>query len=72
VRDVVRDVGDDYVLTATDYPHPDALDKFPEHTIGAVVGDAGLGDVAKRKILWDNPARLYGLKDVPSSVAAGG
>lgn len=72
VRDVVRDVGDDYLLTATDYPHPDALDKFPERTIGAVVGDAELGAVAKRKILWDNPARLYGLKDVPASAAAGG
>jgi predicted TIM-barrel fold metal-dependent hydrolase len=71
VRDVVRDVGDDYLLTATDYPHPDALEKFPDHTIGAVVDDPVLSETAKRKILWDNPARLYGLTAAPPVNGAG-
>jgi predicted TIM-barrel fold metal-dependent hydrolase len=57
----VEHVGDDYLIMATDYPHPDCLDKFPDRTVGDLTTNPHCSAEAKRKILWDNPARLYGL-----------
>jgi predicted TIM-barrel fold metal-dependent hydrolase len=56
-RHFVAEFGDDNVAFSTDYPHPDS--KFP----GAVDRflTLPLADETKRKILWDNCARLYGL-----------
>jgi predicted TIM-barrel fold metal-dependent hydrolase len=50
-------LGDDNVVVSTDWPHddsayPHALEEFLELPIA---------DTARRKILWDNCARLYGL-----------
>lgn len=53
---VVDELGDDRLLFATDFPHPDA--KFP----GAVDEFLTLKKVeqsSKRKILWDNAVRYY-------------
>ncbi len=66
----VEHVGDDYLVLATDYPHPDAVEKFPERTVGDLVRNPRLSAETKRKILWDNPARLYGITEVPRSAAA--
>ena len=63
VHDVVHHVGADYVVMATDYPHPDAIGKFPDHTVGDLSGNEDLSAEVRRKILWDNPARLYGIED---------
>jgi predicted TIM-barrel fold metal-dependent hydrolase len=57
----VEHVGEDYLVMATDYPHPDAVDKFPDRTVGDLTTSPRCSAEAKRKILWDNPARLYGL-----------
>jgi predicted TIM-barrel fold metal-dependent hydrolase len=57
----VEHVGEDYLLIATDYPHSDALDKFPDKTVGALSANNKLSAEARQKILWDNPVRLYGL-----------
>jgi uncharacterized protein len=54
---LVRSVGVDRVVFASDYPHFDC--KFP-HSVDAIV-DAELGDDLLRRVLHDNPARLYGL-----------
>lgn len=56
-EDVIRRWGDDFVIISTDYPHadspfPHAMDQFLE---------LGFPAETKRKILWDNCARLYGL-----------
>jgi predicted TIM-barrel fold metal-dependent hydrolase len=56
--DVIRRLGDDHLVISTDYPPidahlPHALDEFFE------IQD--LGDGSRRKILWDNCARLYNL-----------
>ena len=56
VSHVVQAVGDERIVTTSDYPHGDAkfpvaMDRFME---------LPLNDSNKRKILWDNPARLYG------------
>jgi predicted TIM-barrel fold metal-dependent hydrolase len=67
VGTLIEHVGDDYLVLATDWPHPDAVDKFPAHTVGDLVRNAALSDAAKRKILWDNPARLYGIAAAPIS-----
>jgi predicted TIM-barrel fold metal-dependent hydrolase len=62
VEVVAHEVGDGKIVLATDYPHPDAADKFPERTIGDLFKQ-NLSDDLKRKILWDNPASLYGIKE---------
>jgi predicted TIM-barrel fold metal-dependent hydrolase len=53
----VRTFGDENVVFSTDYPHPDS--KFP----GAVERflSLPLSDPTRRRMLWDNCARLYGL-----------
>ena len=48
---------DDNVVWNTDYPHPDAPD--PGDALGDFLKQP-ISDQAKEKILWDNPARLYG------------
>lgn len=58
VADVIKRIGDDSILISTDYPHidahfPHALDEFFEIT--------DVSDASRRKILWDNCARLYDL-----------
>jgi predicted TIM-barrel fold metal-dependent hydrolase len=57
VSHVVEAVGDERLLTTSDYPHGDA--KYP-HTINTFM-ELPLSDESKRRILWDNPARLYQL-----------
>jgi predicted TIM-barrel fold metal-dependent hydrolase len=55
--DLVARIGEDNLLFASDYPHPDHV--WPE-TVEAAVA-LPLPDAVKRKIFCDNPARLYGL-----------
>ncbi len=55
---------------ATDYPHADAAEKFPEHTVGDLANNTNLTQATRRKILWDNPARLYGIRETPHTVGA--
>jgi uncharacterized protein len=50
-------LGDDNIVFSTDYPHPDA--KYPRAVTTFL--DLPLSENSKRKILWDNCARLYGL-----------
>jgi uncharacterized protein len=57
VGDVVKRIGDDNVVISTDYPHadshwPDAVNHFMAME---------LPSRARKKILWDNCARLYGV-----------
>ena len=57
VSHVVDAFGDDNLLTTTDYPHADS--KFP-HATDTFLG-LPMPDASKKKILWDNPTRLYSL-----------
>jgi uncharacterized protein len=54
--DVVKRLGDDNLVVSTDYPHIDA--HFP-HAVDEFLEIDGLSDASRRKILWDNCARLY-------------
>ena len=60
VEDVVKRVGDDNLVFSTDWPHGDA--RFPV-AVDTLLGLPGLEDETKRKILWDNTARMYSLTD---------
>lgn len=57
VSHVVEAIGDERLVTTSDYPHGDA--KYPE-SIDRFF-KLPLSEASKKKILWDNPARLYGL-----------
>jgi len=57
VPKVLDFIGEDRVLFASDYPHPDH--KWPE-TAEAMLA-MPIPDSAKRKLLWNNPAAFYGL-----------
>lgn len=58
LEEVVRCVGEDCLLFGSDFPHVD-------HDGGIVTGAVGLrgrlSESVARKLLWDNPARFYGL-----------
>ena len=50
-------IGENRLLFASDYPHPDH--KWPA-TVDSMLA-MPIPDAVKRKVLWDNPAALYGL-----------
>jgi predicted TIM-barrel fold metal-dependent hydrolase len=57
VPQVLDLIGEDRLLFASDFPHPDH--KWPE--IVEEVVALSLPDTVTRKILWDNPSAFYGL-----------
>jgi predicted TIM-barrel fold metal-dependent hydrolase len=56
-KHVVAEVGDDNLVVSTDWPHDDS--RFP-HALDTFLG-LSMSESSKRKILWDNCARLYKL-----------
>jgi predicted TIM-barrel fold metal-dependent hydrolase len=56
--DVVNKMGAEYFVVSSDYPHADGA--FPE-AVQQFLG-LPLSDEQRRKILWDNCARLYGIE----------
>lgn len=54
---VIDAIGDDNIVFSTDFPHHDT--EFP-HAIDEFI-ELPISKESKRKILWDNCARLYGL-----------
>ena len=57
VADVIRRIGDDNIVISTDYPHADS--HWP-HAIDSFMA-IDLSANSRRKILWDNCTRLYGI-----------
>jgi predicted TIM-barrel fold metal-dependent hydrolase len=55
--DVINKMGADYFVVSSDYPHADGA--FPE-AVQQFLG-LKLDDGQRRRILWDNCARLYGI-----------
>ena len=64
VVNTVRAIGDDNLVISTDWPHDDS--SYPQ-AINTFLGIEGLSDGSRRKILWDNCARLYKVK-TPAAV----
>ena len=56
-KHVVTELGDDNLVVSTDWPHDDS--RYP-HALDTFL-ELGFSKEAKRKILWDNCARLYKL-----------
>lgn len=56
-----RLVGEDCLMWASDYPHPDDMESFP-NTVGGIFDNHEISDEFRRKILWDNPNRFYGFE----------
>ena len=54
---VVELVGDDYITFNTDYPHPDGT--WPAGF--KALEEQQISDESKRKIFWDNAARVFDL-----------
>lgn len=55
---IVELIGDDNIVYSTDYPHGDS--EYP-HAVDEFLEIEGVAAETKRKILWDNCARLYNL-----------
>ena len=53
-----RLVGEDCLMWASDYPHPDDMEHFP-NTVGGLFENQRISEEFRRKILWDNPMRFY-------------
>ena len=64
--DVVDKMGAEYFVVSSDYPHSDGA--FPE-AISQFLS-LKLGDEARRKILWDNCARLYKIETPAGALTA--
>lgn len=60
---VSRVLGDECVMWASDYPHPDAMVDYP-NGVNHLVGAEHISEEFIRKILWDNPAKCFHL-DLP-------
>lgn len=67
VYDVVARVGDQNVVWASDYPHPDGL--YPNAVRETVRRLSRLPEVSRRRVLADNAARLYDLETTETGLA---
>ncbi len=55
---MVAELGDENLVLSTDWPHDDS--SYP-HTVDNFLAQTKLSAETKRKVLWDNCARLYGV-----------
>jgi predicted TIM-barrel fold metal-dependent hydrolase len=58
VAKVIDYLGDDNIVFSTDYPHIDS--RWPD-AVNIFLSVTEISEVSRRKILWDNCARLYNL-----------
>ncbi len=59
LAEIIDYIGCDNLIFGSDFPHPDYR---PSIIADAVALDEQLSKTTIRKILWDNPARFYGLE----------
>jgi predicted TIM-barrel fold metal-dependent hydrolase len=57
----VQRFGDDLFFCASDYPH-EPKEEFPE-ALEEFAARSDVSDATRRKIVWDNPIRMYGLDE---------
>jgi predicted TIM-barrel fold metal-dependent hydrolase len=56
----IEQLGDECIVTATDFGHPEGRGYM--QAIDETLALETLSDDSRRRIMWDNPARLYGLE----------
>jgi uncharacterized protein len=59
VQYTIEAIGDENIVISTDWPHDDSA--YPR-AIETFLQLDGVSEASKRKILWDNCARLYGIQ----------
>ena len=59
--EVIREIGDENIVTATDFGHVEG--QGYSHAIDDTLALEGVSEDSKRKIMWDNPVRLYALSE---------
>ena len=72
-RKLIEDIGEDNILFETDFPHPTCLYGNVQETIES--GLEGQSESTRRKILWENSAKLYKIPTpeiMPVGLAAAG
>ena len=72
-RKLIDDIGEDNILFETDFPHPTCLYGNVQETIES--GLEGQSETTRRKILWENSAKLYKIATpevMPVGLAAAG
>jgi predicted TIM-barrel fold metal-dependent hydrolase len=57
IKQVFDTLGDDVIVTATDFGHPEGRGYI--HALDYLIDMPNISDQTRRKIMWDNPARLY-------------
>jgi uncharacterized protein len=59
IKAVIDSIGEDNIVVATDFSHPEGRDYLSAHQDIAKL--AGLSDASKRKVKWTNALKLYHL-----------
>jgi uncharacterized protein len=59
IPEVVNALGEDCLVVATDFSHPEGRQYSRAHA--DIAGVPGVSEAAKKKIVWDNAIRLYAL-----------
>ena len=59
IKQVIEVLGDDNLVTATDFSHPEG--RRYSHAIEELLALPGVSTASKRKIMWDNAAKLYNI-----------
>lgn len=67
-RKLIDDIGEDNILFETDFPHPTCLYGNVQETIED--GLEGQSETTRRKILWENAAKLYNIA-IPQAMPEG-
>lgn len=68
LANAIRVLGEGVFFCASDYPH-EPKEEFPE-ALEALAEREDIPESAKRKIVWDNPIRMYGLDEARLGAAA--
>lgn len=59
IKQVIEVLGADNLVTATDFSHPEG--RRYSHAIEELLALPGVSTESKRKIMWDNAAKLYNI-----------
>jgi predicted TIM-barrel fold metal-dependent hydrolase len=59
IKQVIDAVGDDTIVVGTDFGHPEG--RHYGHAIDEILALPDVTDDSKRKMMWDNPQRLYAI-----------
>jgi len=60
---VIDLLGDQALMFASDYPHPETI--FPDHADAVIAWREALGEPTLHKLMWENAARFFRLTSTP-------